>query len=538
LSRGDRSRPGRERTAEERERDRQERARRRALRAGDVDAADPPQPAHEDAIQERPTHEEATPEEVTPEGPAHEPVADEQAADQQAADQQAADEHAADEHAADEQAIDELSLARGGPAVHHAPMEGETPPVTQEPVPALPAPIDAAWQQPAVAPEEPMSPGQSPEPPTVEPPTVEPATDGPAVYEPPTHEPETVEPATVEPAVHEPVALEQPPPVPVPVPVAAQPPPIPPPPGPPPSRGPERSQAASPHRRGPRSPLARLAAVVALVAVVAAVLLLLHSLRSKHVAPVAAPVVVKVLISEGKTRPQIAQIAAAAGLKGSYRAASKRSPLLNPVHYGAPRGTPDLEGFLFPATYDMDPGAPVSRLVQEQLIAFRENFGASELARARALHITPYQLLIVASMVEREAQIPGDRPKIAAVIYNRLREGMPLGIDAAIYYAVEMETGIATYTHELSEAQLHINSPYNTRTHVGLPPTPISNPGLASIGAAAHPAHVSYLYYVAGADGCGEQVFSDTLAEFEAADAAYKAAVAKNGGHPPTCKRK
>ncbi len=91
---------------------------------------------------------------------------------------------------------------------------------------------------------------------------------------------------------------------------------------------------------------------------------------------------------------------------------------------------------------------------------------------------------------------------------------------------------IATYTHELTEAQLHIDSPYNTRTHVGLPPTPISNPGAASIEAAAHPAHVSYLYYVAGADGCGEQVFSDTLAEFEVNAAAYKAAVARRRRAP------
>ncbi len=109
------------------------------------------------------------------------------------------------------------------------------------------------------------------------------------------------------------------------------------------------------------------------------------------------------LIPEGKTRAQIAQIAAADGLEGSYRVASKRSPLLNPAAYGAPHGTPDLEGFLFPATYDMDPGAPVGRLVEEQLVAFQENFGVSVIARARALHVTPYQLLIVASMVEREA---------------------------------------------------------------------------------------------------------------------------------------
>jgi UPF0755 protein len=255
-------------------------------------------------------------------------------------------------------------------------------------------------------------------------------------------------------------------------------------------------------------------------------------------APPAPPPVVKVLIAEGKTRPQIAQIVAADGLKGNYRLASRRSPLLSPASYGAPRGTPDLEGFLFPATYDMNPGAPVSRLVEEQLVAFKENFGATEVARAKALHVTPYQLLTVASMVEREALIPGDRPKIAAVIYNRLAAGMPLGIDASIYYAVELAKGIATYTHELTEAQLHIDSPYNTRTHVGLPPTPISNPGLASIEAAANPAHVSYLYYVAGADGCGEQVFSNTAAEFEVNAAAYKAAVARNGGKPPTCKQR
>ena len=269
---------------------------------------------------------------------------------------------------------------------------------------------------------------------------------------------------------------------------------------------------------------------------IVAVVALLHAHDSKSVAPPAPPPVVKVLIAEGKTRAQIAQIAAKDGLKGSYAVASRRSSLLNPVTYGAPSGTPDLEGFLFPATYDMEPAEPVTRLVQEQLVAFKENFGASDVARAHALHVTPYQLLIVASMVEREAQIAGDRPKIAAVIYNRLAAGMPLGIDASIYYAVELASGIATYTHELSEAQLHIDSPYNTRTHLGLPPTPISNPGVASIEAAAHPAHVSYLYYVAGADGCGEQVFSNTLAEFEVNAAAYKAAVARNGGKPPVCK--
>jgi len=292
-------------------------------------------------------------------------------------------------------------------------------------------------------------------------------------------------------------------------------------------------QPSSHPRRRSRS----LFAALALAAVAVAVAGLLHGHSSKPTRTVSLPPVVRVVIPEGETRAQIAQIAVADGLTGSYHAASRRSPLLNPVTYGAPRATPNLEGFLFPATYDMYRGAPVARLVQEQLIAFRENVGAGELAAARALHISVYQLLVVASMVEREAQVPGDRPKIAAVIYNRLAHGMPLGIDASIYYAVELADHIPTYTKELTEAQLHIDSPYNTRTHVGLPPTPISNPGLASIEAAAHPAHVSYLYYVAGADGCGEQVFSNTLAEFEADAAAYRGAVAHARGRPPKCRR-
>jgi UPF0755 protein len=249
-------------------------------------------------------------------------------------------------------------------------------------------------------------------------------------------------------------------------------------------------------------------------------------------------IAVKVVIPEGYTRRQIADLVAQDALSGDYLAQTARSPALDSTRYGAPASTHDLEGFLFPATYDLTAGAPVKRLVDEQLAAFRQRFTSADVRRARRLHVTPYQLLTVASMVEREAQTDHDRPLIAAVIYNRLREGIPLGIDATIYYAVELQKGIATYTGELTQSQLKIDSPYNTRTHKGLPPTPISNPGEASIDAAAHPAHVSYLYYVAGADGCGEQVFSDTYAQFEKNAAAYAAAVKKNGGHPPTCKKK
>ena len=109
---------------------------------------------------------------------------------------------------------------------------------------------------------------------------------------------------------------------------------------------------------------------------------------------------------------------------------------------------------------------------------------------------------------------------------------MPLGIDATIRYALN------DFSKPLTEAQLQTNSPYNTRTHRGLPPTPISNPGVASIEAAAHPAHVPYLYYVNGADGCGELVFSTSDAEFEHNAAAYREALTRNGGRVPTCRKR
>jgi cell division protein YceG involved in septum cleavage len=279
--------------------------------------------------------------------------------------------------------------------------------------------------------------------------------------------------------------------------------------------------------------------VLALALVAAAIVLLVRSLKgSEGTKTVSTPKIVKVLVPEGTTRLQIAQIAAKDGLTGSYRAASRSSPLLDPRHYGAPATTRTLEGFLFPATYDEYPGAPASKLVADQVTAFGENMTPALQARARALHLSVYQLLIVASMVEREAKVASDRAKVAAVIYNRLHREMPLGVDATIYYAIEVQRNIPTYTKELTEADLHMNSAFNTRTHVGLPPTPIANPGLAAIEAAAHPAAVSYLYYVNAADGCGEMAFSNTATEFETNAAAYNEAVRRNGGKPPACKKK
>lgn len=287
-----------------------------------------------------------------------------------------------------------------------------------------------------------------------------------------------------------------------------------------------------PHLTRPRSWLARLAALVGLLVVLGAlaagaVVIERHSKR----APVAAPKIVKVVIPEGLTRVQIAELAHADGLKDSYLQATKAATQLKPAYYGAPARQRSLEGFLFPATYDLYAGAPASKLVAAQLSAFAENFGATEIRRAKALGVTPYGLLTVASMVEREAVLAHERPLVAAVIYNRLRQGTPLGIDATIRYVLH------DYTHPLTEAQLHSSSAYNTRTHTGLPPTPISNPGSASIQAAAHPAHVSYLYYVARADGCPGQVFSSSYAQFQHDAAAYQEALRRNHGRVPACSK-
>ncbi len=245
--------------------------------------------------------------------------------------------------------------------------------------------------------------------------------------------------------------------------------------------------------------------------------------------PPPAPPVVNVVVPEGDSRVEIAALARDDGLSGSYLAASVRSRLLHPVHYGAPASTPNLEGFLFPATYDLAVGVNVRTLVGDQLIAFQQNVGASYRRAAHHLHLTLYQLLIVASMIEREAYLPADRPKVAAVIYNRLRLAMPLGIDATLRYALN------DWNAPLTNSQLALDSPYNTRLRIGLPPTPIGNPGMASLNAAAHPAAAAYLYYVDGADGCGDLVFASTAAAFDRAAAAYHAALAANNGRVPTC---
>jgi UPF0755 protein len=173
----------------------------------------------------------------------------------------------------------------------------------------------------------------------------------------------------------------------------------------------------------------------------------------------------------------------------AYMRLTASSPL--PGRFAGDGKRRTLEGFLFPATYDFTARTTTEQLVKAQLAAFRRAWSGIDLAYARSKNLTPYDVLIIASMVEKETLAPDERRLVAAVIYNRLHARMPLGIDATIRYALHVPG-----TESLHESQLNNPTPYNTRLHAGLPPTPIANPGLASLQAAAHPAKVNYLYFV------------------------------------------
>jgi peptidoglycan lytic transglycosylase G len=251
---------------------------------------------------------------------------------------------------------------------------------------------------------------------------------------------------------------------------------------------------------------------VALLAILAAAAL---AYRHFHNPAPPAPELKTIMLTipEGYNREQTARLAREAGLEGSYVKASR-----------------GREGFLFPDTFELEKGAPAADLVQLQLQDFRRRIEGVDMAYARSKNLTRRDVVTIASMIEREAGLESQRKLVAAVIYNRLHEGIPLGVDATVRFA----TG--NYDRPLTESELAVDSPYNTRVNAGLPPGPIDSPGLASIEAAAHPAKAGYLYYVTEPGTCGKLAFSDTAAEFEADVARYNEARAAAGGNSPdTC---
>ena len=283
----------------------------------------------------------------------------------------------------------------------------------------------------------------------------------------------------------------------------------------------------------PRPPRSRIVArrIVALVvlalglsALVALAAIAVGSIRDggtkKTPTVAAAPAPLRIIFPEGFTRAEMADRIEA--VDAIARERRKISPRLSakaylkasassklPGRFARDGGRRPLEGFLFPATYEFTATTTSKQLVARQLVSFDRNWRKVDLAYAKSRNLTPYDVLIIASMVEKEVIAPEERALVAAVIYNRLHDGMKLQIDATTRYGLHVPAD-----EPLRESQLHSKNPYNTREVPGLPPTPIANPGLASIQAAAHPADVDYLFFVRKPDKI-HHFFTASESEFE-----------------------
>jgi len=247
---------------------------------------------------------------------------------------------------------------------------------------------------------------------------------------------------------------------------------------------------------------------------------------TKEPAKATAVPTVDLTLIEGPSRLENAPVVKKSKkVTGDYQKASASDTTLKRIReLGAPKGTKTAEGFLFPATYTLPEGSSAQDLVDAQLKAFEENFKSVDLKYAKRKNLSRYDVLIIASLIEREAQLARERRLVSAVIYNRLAEGIPLGIDATTRYSTN------NWTKGIKQSELDKDEPYNTRLKRGLPPTPIGNPGLASIKAAAKPSTAKkYLYYVRKKnDDSGEHGFYTTYAEFQKAVDRYNAS--RDGG--------
>jgi UPF0755 protein len=201
-------------------------------------------------------------------------------------------------------------------------------------------------------------------------------------------------------------------------------------------------------------------------------------------------------------------------LSSSKYLALTRSSVL-PGRFAGDKKKRTLEGFLFPATYDFLGTTTTRQLVDDQIGAFRDAWKKLDLRYARSKNLTAYDVLIIASMVEKEALSPDERTKVAGVIFNRLHARMTLGIDATLRYGLNLKPTDPLGPH------LNSKNPYNTGRRFGLPPTPIANPGLASMQAAVHPDRKHhYLYYLRKPDKV-HHYFTSSYADFVAHEHAW-----------------
>jgi UPF0755 protein len=214
----------------------------------------------------------------------------------------------------------------------------------------------------------------------------------------------------------------------------------------------------------------------------------------------------RVTIPEGFTA---ADIAARIARQTPITAASLQVALAHPASLGLPSyANGKVEGFLFPATYDIQPGETATQALSAMVTRFKVAAVQIHLsAGAKRLNMSEYDVVTLASIVQREGLLISDYRKIAEVFVNRLQGGMPLGSDATEYYILGANHG------PLTAADLKLKSPYNTRTNVGLPPTPINSPGTAAMLAVLHHAVGPYLYFVT-IDKAGHSAFATTLSRF------------------------
>lgn len=177
---------------------------------------------------------------------------------------------------------------------------------------------------------------------------------------------------------------------------------------------------------------------------------------------------------------------------------------------------PNLEGYLFPSTYRVTRKTSAAQLCKEMTDEFRKQWHAiGGDQQTNRIH----EVVVLASLVEKESALPEERPKIASVFLNRLKVSMPLQCDPTTVYAALLEN---RYRGTIYKSDLASTSPYNTYAHAGLPPGPISNPGVQSLKAALHPASTNFLYFVAKPNGGGSHVFSSSLEEHQRAVAEYR----------------
>jgi UPF0755 protein len=217
---------------------------------------------------------------------------------------------------------------------------------------------------------------------------------------------------------------------------------------------------------------------------------------------------VEVTFSEGlEVKETAAQAAESLGLSArAFRDLATSGEFALPPYL--PDGAGTLEGFLFPKTYEFPSQVDERGVIERLLAQFELEAETLDWSRADELGLTPYEVVVVASMIERESRVPEDRANVSAVIHNRLREGMPLQIDATIQYALPEDNRL------LTEEDYEYDSPYNTYLHADLPPTPIASPGLASLEAALEPADEDFLYFVVIDPDTGRHAFADSYEEF------------------------